>query len=320
MQKKRVMGCSFPIFIFIALIIFLILLFGIVVGPIGQKLLPNLEFPDWLVVQTPHASLPPEAICHIGSFPITNTIIAAWFSIAFLVIFTWLAFRKAKIVPGRLQSLFEFILGWLFNLCESAAGEKNGRRFFPVVATIFLFVMMNSWLSLLPFFNAIIAFTSESHGGVPLFRGASTDANLTLALAIVSFIFVTYFGIKLASKSFFGTFFNFGPFIGALKNLCRGKIKAALSGMTFGAIAIFVGLIELLTYFIRIISFTFRLFGNMTAGELLLAIIMFLIPWMVAPFFYGLELIIGFIQAFIFAGLTLVFAAMAVTSHSEEHM
>jgi F-type H+-transporting ATPase subunit a len=103
-------------------------------------------------------------------------------------------FRKSRLIPGRLQSLFESVLGWLLNLCESAAGEKNGRRFFPVVATIFLFVLMNSWLSLLPFFNAIIVHTPE--GDVPLFRGASTDANLTLALALVSFIFVTYFGIN----------------------------------------------------------------------------------------------------------------------------
>ena len=335
MQKKRIMGCSFPVFIFAAVVIVGIILFGVIVGPIGQNLLPNLKFPSWLVVPQPEPSLPPEVVFHIGGFAVTNTIIAAWFSIVILVLFTWLAFRKSRLIPSRLQSLFELILAWLLNLCESVAGEKNGRRFFPVIATIFLFVLTNAWLSLLPFFNAVRVYTTQyppppvplvadASGkipfyGVPLFRSAGTDANLTLALAIVSFIFVTYFGIKLARKSFLGAFFNFGPFINALKDLFRGKVKSALGGMTFGFISIFVGLIELLTYFIRIISFTFRLFGNMTAGELLLGIIMFLVPWLVAPFFYGLELIIGVIQAFIFAGLTLVFAGLAVTSHSEEH-
>jgi len=91
--------------------------------------------------------------------------------------------------------------------------------------------------------------------------------------------------------------------------------------MTFmmGIIDLFVGVIELLSELIRLVSFTFRLFGNMTAGEILLGIIIFLVPWLVAPAFYGLELIIGVIQAFIFSGLTLVFATMAITPHQEEH-
>ena len=317
MPKKKVLGCSFPVFIVLAVIIFAILILGLLSGPIGQTLIPGLKFPHWLVVPQPVVSLPPEAIFHIGSFAVTNTIFSAWLTIIFLVAFVGLVFRKSKLIPGRLQSLAEWVLSWLLNLCESVAGEKNGRKFFPVVATIFLYVIVNSWMSLLPFFNAIVVHTSE--GDVPLFRNASTDANLTLSLALVSFIFVTYFGIRLAKSSFLKTFFNFGPFFHSLKDIFTGKVKSGFSGLMLGVVTIFVGLIELLTYFIRIMSFTFRLFGNMTAGELLLGIIMFLVPFFVAPFFYGLELIIGFAQAFIFGGLTLVFASMAMASHEEEH-
>ena len=103
-----------------------------------------------------------------------------------------------------------------------------------------------------------------------------------------------------------------------IKNLFKGKIVPALSGIGMGLINIFVGFLEVLSHFIRIISFTFRLFGNMTAGEILLLIVTFLVPLIITMPFYLLELLIGFIQALIFAGLTLVFGTIALTPHSEE--
>ena len=98
----------------------------------------------------------------------------------------------------------------------------------------------------------------------------------------------------------------------------KGKVKAGLSGLFTGAIDIFVGMLEGLSELIRIVSFTFRLFGNMTAGEILLLIAAFLIPWIFAIPFYGLELLVGFVQALIFGGLTLVFLTLAVTEHGTE--
>ena len=97
-------------------------------------------------------------------------------------------------------------------------------------------------------------------------------------------------------------------------------IKAGLSSLFTGAINIFIGILELLSQFIRIVSFTFRLFGNMTAGEILLLVALFLVPWLLALPFYGLELLVGFIQALIFAGLTLIFLTVAVTAHHEWRM
>jgi F-type H+-transporting ATPase subunit a len=316
-QKRGCLGCSFPVFIIILVIAIALLLIGFISGPIGSNLFPNIELPSWITISQPEPELPAEAVFHIGSFAVTNTIIASWLTIIFLVLFFWLVARKSKLIPGRLQALIELVLGWLLNLCESVAGEENGRKFFPVVSTIFLYVLLNAWLSLLPFFNAIIVHTHE--GEIPLFRGASTDANLPLALAIVSFIFVTYFGFKTLGFRFVESFFNFRPLGHNLKDVFRGKVKSGLGGLFLSIINLFVGFIEFIAYMIRLVSFTFRLFGNMTAGEILLAIVMFLIPYLIVPVFYGLELIIGVIQAFIFGGLTLVFATMAITPHSEEH-
>jgi len=314
MKKKGLLGCSFPVVIILFIVVFAVLILGLFTGPIGNNL---FHLPKWLVVSQPQVQLPSEPIFHILGFPVTNTIVSAWFTIIVLVLFFWLATRKSRLIPGRLQALVEAVLGWLLDLCKTVAGEKNGRRFFPVIATIFLFVLTNSWLGLLPFFGSIIVHTPEAD--VPLFRNASTDANLPLALAIVSFCFVEYYGFKTLGFPYIKKFFNFGGFFHNAGLVIRGKIKSGFGGMVLGIVNAFIGFIELLSELIRLVSFTFRLFGNMTAGEILLVLIMFLIPWLVVPVFYGLELLIGVIQAFIFSGLTLVFVTMATTSHSEEH-
>ena len=113
-------------------------------------------------------------------------------------------------------------------------------------------------------------------------------------------------------------FFNFGQLFRSLGQLFGGKLRTGLSGLFSGIIDIFVGILETLSEFIRIVSFTFRLFGNMTAGEILVLLIIFLVPWVLALPFYGLELLVGFVQALIFGGLTLVFLTVAVASHGSE--
>ena len=111
---------------------------------------------------------------------------------------------------------------------------------------------------------------------------------------------------------------HFKDFFRAMRQMFTGKVKAGASGLVTGAMTIFTGLLEALSEFIRIVSLTFRLFGNMTAGEILLLVAAFLVPWLFAIPFYGLELLIGFIQAIIFGGLTLIFLTLAVESHEEE--
>lgn len=315
-KKRGCLGCSLPVAIGVAVFFLAFIVLGFLVGPLGKSMFGDLGLPSWLSVPQPHPELPAQVVFHLFGFPITNSIIGAWITIIVLVGFSYAVTRRMKLIPSRLQALFEFILGWLSNFCQQVAGERNGRRFFPVVATIFLFVMMNAWLSLFPGFGSITIATAE--GEVHLLRGANTDINMALALALVSFFFVEYFGLKSRGFRYLGKFFNVGKFGRSVGQLFTGKAKAGLSGLFTGAIDIFVGILEALSELIRIVSFTFRLFGNMTAGEILLLIAAFLVPFLFGLPFYGLELLVGFVQALIFGGLTLVFCTLAVTHHGAE--
>jgi F-type H+-transporting ATPase subunit a len=312
--KRRVLGCSFPVFIVVLVVFLGLFVVGFLAGPLGKEMVGDLGLPEWLSVSKPHPELPAEEVFHIFGFPITNSIIAAWVTIIVLVGFSYAVTRRMRLIPGRLQAAFEFLLGWLYDLCQSVAGEENGRRFFPIVTTIFLFVGFNAWLGLLPGYGSIIAHTAGHE--VHLLRPANTDINMPLAFALFSFVFVVYYGLRMAGMGFIRQYFNFGPFFRSIGQLFKGKFK--LIDIFSGAITAFTGFLELLSLFIRVISLTFRLFGNMTAGEILLLIAMFLIPWLFALPFYGLELLIGFIQAIIFGGLTLIFLTLAVASHGEE--
>jgi len=310
--KKGCLGCSFPVIISIIIVFLALFVIGFLAGPIGKELIPGVSLPEWIEVPRPDPQLPAPVIFHLFGLPITNSIIGGWISVVVLVLISFVVTRRMKIVPGRLQTAFEFLLGWLYDLCQSIAGEENGRRFFPVITTIFLFVLFNAWLSLIPGFGSILI------GHHELLRGANTDVNTPLAIALISFIFVEYYGLKTLGIRYLRKFINTGQFFRSVGQILKGKFKAGLSGLFSGFIDIFVGGLEALSELIRIVSFTFRLFGNMTAGEILLLITAFLIPWVLALPFYGLELLIGFVQALIFSGLTLVFVTMAVTPHEAE--
>jgi F-type H+-transporting ATPase subunit a len=314
-KKKGCLGCSLPVLIGLVGAFLVLILVSFAAGPLGTNLLGDIGLPDWLSIPQPHPELPAEVVFHIFGFPITNSILAAWATIIFLVVFSYVVTRRMKIIPGRLQAAFEFLLGWLYNLCTSVAGEENGRKFFPIVTTIFLFVGFNAWLGLLPGFGSILIHTAE--GEVHLLRPANTDINMPLALALVSFVFVEFTGIRRIGIGYVNKFVNTMEFRRGLKQVFKGNVKSGLLGIFAGGINIFTGFLEFFTELIRIVSLTFRLFGNMTAGEILLLVVAFLIPWLFSIPFYGLELLIGFIQALIFAGLTLIFVTVAVIPHEE---
>ena len=236
----------------------------------------------------------------ITQFAVTNTLLSAWFATVMLVLFFVLGSRKKSLVPGRFQSLVESLLEAALGFCSSVLGPEMGRKAFPVVATIFFFVLFNAWLALLPFYQ-FLGFTKDGEIKAHLLRSAGTDLNFPLALALISFIFVEYWGIRSHGLGYFKKFFAIG---GLLRLRPAGLIDA------------FVGFLELISEFVRIVSFTFRLFGNMTAGEILVVMITFLVPFVAVEFVFGLELLVGLIQAVIFASLTLVFLSVAV-SHQE---
>jgi len=318
-EKKGCLGCSFPLIIGLTVVFLALLVIGIAAGPLGKSIFGDLGLPAWLSVPQPELKLPADTVFHLFGFPITNSIIAAWITIIFLVVFSYVITRRMKLVPGRLQAIFEFLVGWLHDLCVSVAGEENGRRFFPVVATIFLFVAFNAWLALLiPGFGSITIHTAE--GEVHLLRAANTDINMPLALALTSFGFFWYFGFKALGIRFMKNFVNFDELNKGFRQLFKGRFMDGLMGIVTGGMTLFAGALEFLSVCIRIISLTFRLFGNMTAGEILVFVMLFLISLLsvlVLPL-YGLELLIGFIQAIIFGGLTLIFLTVAVQSHGEE--
>ena len=312
-KKKGKLGC-----LAIAILAFIVFVIGFLAGPIGKSMFSGLNLPEWLSVPQPKPELPAEVLFYISSLPVTNSILATWITMLVLVILFFSVSRRLKAIPGRLQSMLEFALEALLTFCQSVAGKENGRRFFPIVATIFLFVIFNGWLSLLPGFGSILI-ESEGHE-VHLLRGANTDINTPLAIAFISSIAVWYFGFKTLGPGYMKQFINVGELLKGLGNLVRGKLGAGLNGIFMGIINIFIGLIELLSQFVRLISFTLRLFGNMTAGEILLLMVTFLVPFLAALPFYGLEILVGFVQALIFGGLTLIFLTVAVTSHEhQEH-
>jgi len=310
-------GCSVKILVWVTIILLALLLTGLMVGPLGSTLL-GIKAPSFINVSKPHVELPSEGIFHISTFTVTNTLIASWLTIIVLVGLVYACTRKMKLIPGKLQNLAELLVETLLNFVKGVAGESHARTLFPVVATIFLYVLTNAYLALLPFFGTV---GITEHGGtfVPLFRAANTDINLPLSIALISFIFVEYWGLRaLGFFRYLNSFFNIGQLRDGFISLFKGKIRPAITGIMFGFINLFVGGLEVLSHFIRIISFTFRLFGNMTAGEILLLVVSFLIPFIASIPFYGLELLVGFLQAMIFAGLTLVFGVIAMAPHDEE--
>lgn len=237
---------------------------------------------------------------------------------ALLIIIAMVVTRKSKLIPGKLQSMMEAIIEWMYNFCKDVAGESNGRRFFPIIATIFLFVLVNALMNLIPGYGSILAITAA--GQVPLLRGANTDINTALALALISFVFVEFWGFKVNGLGYLKKFFNVRRGLQGWGKLFHGKLIAGLGDIGFGFIDTIVGFLEFLLEFIRIIAFTFRLFGNMLGGEILVLILFFLLMFAgfgSIPIVYSFEMLVGVVQALIFSGLTLVFASMAVAPHED---
>jgi F-type H+-transporting ATPase subunit a len=292
---------------------------------------------------------------------ITNTLLSSWLTMIILIVTAWAITRKLKETPGRGQGFLEMIVEGLFSLIEGAAGNKWARRFFPVVTTIFLFVIVSNWLGLTPLFGGWGALHPAEHGqqvewlnesetvGIwvkaesgheedaqgaeqegthgesgelyalaPMFRAATTDLNVTFALAIVSVIMTQYFGVSALGIGYFSKFINLRGLIKAFTQKgvgCMGRFMAIFMGI----IDFVIGLIETISEIGKVVSFSFRLFGNIFAGEVLLGVMAFLIPYLISLPFYGLEILVGFVQALVFMMLSVAFFVVATTSHGEEH-
>ena len=248
------------------------------------------------------------------NFIITNTLLSCWIASVILVLVFVLGARRASLVPGRFQNFVEIVIEGLLRFVEGTVGPARSRMLLPVIASIFLFVVINAWIGLLPFYPAL-GFMTDGKVEIHLLRPAGTDINMPLALAVVSFVFVEYLGLKMLGFGYFGKFVRVRSLAAGMSALFQFKLLDAFQGLLD---FFFVGPLEAFSEFVRLISFTFRLFGNMTAGEILVLMSAFLVPFVATVGVYGLELLVGFIQGLIFAGLTLVFAAIAMTAHEHE--
>ncbi len=289
----------------------------------------NVLAARWYGPVLPHIQLPAEVIGHIGGLPIYNTFTAMLLADIILLLIAFAVNRAATsgdLVPRGLAGAVEALLEVIYNLTETTAGKWT-RTIFPFFATITLMVLVVNWMELIPGVDSI-GVLHESPAGIeghaveqtplgptitgeeghfsliPFVRVLSTDLNFTVALALIAVIMTQVIGAQALGISYFSKFINVG-----------GLFKRPI----FGVIDFGVGILELISEISKILSFSFRLFGNIFAGSVLLFVIGTLVPVFAQSMFLGLEFFVGLIQAVVFGMLTMVFMAQATQGHGEHH-
>lgn len=323
---------------------------------IGALVLIIVSF--FLPVPEPHVSIAAEAVLENGPSWLTNGFITTFIIDLLVILMAYTATRKMNLVPSGWQNFMETVIEYLYGLAEGVAG-KAASTYFPWVATIFLFVVVSNWSGLLPGMGSIGFFhtggyekehseeapadgehqeegegdslgaadnyrlamvngdlllvqsadaaaaptTAESEHGkfIPLFRPPSADLNFTLAISLATMVMVQIHGIRALGGGYFRKFWNTSG---------QGFMKG---------INVFVSILEIISEFSRLIAFTFRLFGNIFAGEVILATMAFLVAFLIPVPFFLLEVLVGVVQALVFMMLALVFFTMATISHADEH-
>jgi F-type H+-transporting ATPase subunit a len=273
-----------------------------------------------------HISISAEKLFTVAGLSVTNSMLTSLIVSGLLIAFAiWVRLSLKKTDrPTGVQNVAEWIIESLTGLVQSVTNNaRKTELFFPVVATFFLFILLNNWLGLVPGAGTIGFYEKAEHAAaapvesaplepltekthtetasateeqtfVPYLRAGTADLNTTLALGLISVGIVQIVGIAHLKIGYFGKFINFS-----------------------NPINFFVGILEIVSEFSRVISFAFRLFGNIFAGEVLLAVIGYLVP-VIAPMpFYGLEIFVGFIQALVFSMLSVVLFNMATISHAD---
>lgn len=257
-----------------------------------------------------------EPVFHVGDLPVTNSMLNSWVAVFVIVLVSVLVRLKIKEVPRGIQNAFEAIIETFLGVFDSVTNSRRSSlRFFPLVFSFFIFILINNWLGILPGVGSI-GFVAD-HGGekvfTPLFRGGTADLNTTLALAIIGVVASHFFGILAVGVwKYFNKFVN----IQALIEI-PGKIRKDPTVIVLNPIKAFVGIIEIIGEVAKVASLSFRLFGNIYAGEVLLASIAAILAFGLPLPFMVLEVVVGLIQALIFSILILAYLTMA-TSH-EEH-
>ena len=266
-----------------------------------------------------HHGLPPNAVVikEIGPFAITNSMIVTWIVALGLIAIAQIATRKAKLIPSGLQNFVEWLVESLIGFFEGILGEKMAKETFWFFGTIFIFILFTNWFGLVPGIGTVgwtsgnHAFFHSEHLTEPLFRGVNADLNMTASMALFFFALWIFWSLKsIGPGGVFSHIFN-------LKGHGFG-----IMGIFMLLIYMFVGVIEVVSIGVRPVALMFRLYGNVFAGENILETVMGLggayFGWLAVLPFYFLELLVGLVQALVFALLTAVFTSM-MCSHDEEH-
>ncbi len=259
------------------------------------------------------ATLYAEPIGHIGPLPVTNALFTTWLVVALVIIFSVVLRIKMKQIPKGIQNFFEFIIDGAMNLADSVTGDKKiTAKVFPLAFTIFIFVLINNWFGILPLGGfGIIEMTEHGKAFIPFIRSGTADINTTLALGLVAVIGSNVFGIlSIGVWKMFNKYVNLKAFGEVIK-----KVRKEPAILISAPIMFFVGILELVGEFAKIASLSFRLFGNVFAGEVLLMAMGAILAYILPLPFIGLEIFVGLIQAFIFSLLTLVYFTIAATDH-----
>jgi len=263
----------------------------------------------------PHHGLPPAAVDLWEGIPITNSMVVTWAVALGLIIFARIATRKIQVVPSGLQNFWEWLVESLHDFLEGIIGPELVRKTFWFFATIFIFILFANWLGLIPGVGTIGWGVKTDHGmhiAQPLLRGANADLNMTLAMAVIFFICWTVWALQANGPGGF-LLHIFGP-----KGETTGVLKVLMI-----LVFIVVGLLEVVSILFRPVSLSFRLYGNIFAGENMLESMARLVPgWLgsiIIPIpFYFLEVLVGLVQALVFMLLTAVFTLLICT-HEEGH-
>jgi F-type H+-transporting ATPase subunit a len=264
----------------------------------------------------PAVPLKPAELFHIGKFSVTNSMLVTWFVAAAVIIFAQLATRNLQRVPSGIQNFWEWLVETLYNFLEGIIGRELVRKTFWFFATIFIFILFVNWFGLVPGVGTIGWGHYDSKGlfhvDRPLLRGGNADLNMTTAMAAIFFVLWLIWALQAQGP---GGFLKhlFGP-----KGETSGILKLLMAAIFF-----MVGWLEVVSILFRPVSLSFRLFGNIYAGESTLEAMSTMVPWWLSwlpPIpFYLLEILVGIVQALVFMLLTAVFTLLIAQHDTAEH-
>ena len=258
-----------------------------------------------------------EPVLHYGNFTITNALFTSWIAVFILIIISLVLRSKLREVPGKVQNVFEIVVEGALGLCDQVTNDRAlSIKIFPFAISVFFFILVNNWLGIMPLGGFGIIEQGE-HGlaFIPYLRGGTADINTTVALAAMAVLGANIFGVfSIGIWKTFNKYVNLKVLGGIFTKIRHEPTVVIVAPITF-----FVGLIEIVGEFAKVASLSFRLFGNVFAGEVLLASMAALVAYFVPIPFLFLEILVGVVQAVIFSILLVVYFTIGASDHDEGH-